>query len=308
MQSESEARENPRTDGEPSPTNEELAARVKAGDNGAAAQLWEQNQGLCSLLGWRLYSAYRERAEAAGVTMEDVQQISFPAILAAAQGYDPQAGVKFATYFPYHFRKEFRALVGLRTERQKQEPLCRACSLDAPIDAEDAESATRAELVPDAGAAAQMGKAEEKIWTEQLHAALEDSLQAIDPRLASVLRQRYFSGMTHTQLAAVMGVSKQHVQSQEQAGLRAMRRRNSCRLAQFRAEIVSRAYRHTGFSAWKTGGSAPERWAEWAEGKAAEQRRAEDRRLMAELARFEADFGIWEGGEQQRQTAQHRKY
>ena len=31
MQSESEARENPRTDGEPSPTNEELAARVKAG-------------------------------------------------------------------------------------------------------------------------------------------------------------------------------------------------------------------------------------------------------------------------------------
>lgn len=146
MQSESEARENPRTDGEPSPTNEELAARVKAGDNGAAAQLWEQDQGLCSLLGWRLYSAYRERAEAAGVTMEDVQQISFPAILAAAQGYDPQAGVKFATYFPYHFRKEFRALVGLRTERQKQEPLCRACSLDAPIDAEDAESATRAEL------------------------------------------------------------------------------------------------------------------------------------------------------------------
>ena len=48
----------------------------------------------------------------------------------------------------------------------------------------------RAELVPDAGAAAQMENAEDKIWTEQLHAALEDSLQAIDPRLASVLRQR----------------------------------------------------------------------------------------------------------------------
>lgn len=279
-----------------SPTNEALAARAKAGDKEAAAQLWQQNRGLMGIWGRRLYAAYRERATASGVTLEDVEQIGFPAVAAAACGYDTAQGTQFTTYLAYHFRREFFALVGLRTERQKQEPLCRACSLDAPIDAEDAEGATRAELVPDAGAAARMKNAEEKIWTEQLHAALEDSLQAIDPRLASVLRQRYFSGMTHTQLAAVMGVSKQRVQSQEQAGLRAMRRRNSCRLAQFRAEIVSRAYRHTGFSAWKTGGSAPERWAEWAEGKAAEQRRAEDRRLMAELARFEADFGIWEGG------------
>lgn len=287
-----------------SPTNEALAARAKAGDKEAATQLWQQNRGLMGIWGRRLYTAYRGRATASGVTLEDVEQIGFPAVAAAACGYDTAQGTQFTTYLAYHFRREFFALVGLRTERQKQEPLCRACSLDAPIDAEDAEGATRAELVPDAGAAARMENAEEKIWTEQLHAALEDSLQAIDPRLASVLRQRYFSGMTHTQLAAVMGVSKQHVQSQEQAGLRAMRRRNSCRLAQFRAEIVSRAYRHTGFSAWKTGGSAPERWAEWAEGKAAEQRRAEDRRLMAEFARFEADFGIWGGGEYQRQTGQ----
>ena len=292
-----------------SPTNEALAARAKAGDKEAAAQLWQQNRGLLGTWGRRLYAAYRERAAASGVTLEDVEQISFPAVAAAACGYDTAQGTQFTTYLAYHFRREFFALVGLRTERQKQEPLCRACSIDAPIDAEDAEGTTRGELVPDAGAAAQMENAEEKIWTEQLHAALEDSLQAIDPRLASVLRQRYFSGMTHTQLAAVMGVSKQHVQSQEQAGLRAMRRRNSCRLAQFRAEIVSRAYRHTGFSAWKTGGSVPERWAEWAEGKATEQRRAEDRRLMAELARFEADFGIWEGGEHQRQLGhKHRKY
>lgn len=287
-----------------SPTNEALAARAKAGDKEAATQLWQQNRGLMGIWGRRLYTAYRGRATASGVTLEDVEQIGFPAVAAAACGYDTAQGTQFTTYLAYHFRREFFALVGLRTERQKQEPLCRACSLDAPIDAEDAEGTTRAELVPDAGAAARMENAEEKIWTEQLHAALEDSLQAIDPRLASVLRQRYFSGMTHTQLAAVMGVSKQHVQSQEQAGLRAMRRRNSCRLAQFRAEIVSRAYRHTGFSAWKTGGSAPERWAEWAEGKAAEQRRAEDRRLMAEFARFEADFGIWGGGEYQRQTGQ----
>lgn len=175
-----------------SPTNEALAARAKAGDKEAAAQLWQQNRGLMGIWGRRLYTAYRGRATASGVTLEDVEQIGFLAVAAAACGYDTAQGTQFTTYLAYHFRREFFALVGLRTERQKQEPLCRACSLDAPIDAEDAEGTTRGELVPDAGAAAQMENAEEKIWTEQLHAALEDSLQAIDPRLASVLRQRYF--------------------------------------------------------------------------------------------------------------------
>ena len=151
-----------------SPTNEALAARAKAGDKEAAAQLWQQNRGLLGTWGRRLYAAYRERAAASGVTLEDVEQIGFPAVAAAACGYDTAQSTQFTTYLAYHFRREFFALVGLRTERQKQEPLCRACSLDAPIDAEDAEGATRAELVPDAGAAAQMKNAEEKVWTEQL--------------------------------------------------------------------------------------------------------------------------------------------
>lgn len=111
-----------------------------------------------------------------------VEQIGFLAVAAAACGYDTAQGTQFTTYLAYHFRREFFALVGLRTERQKQEPLCRACSLDAPIDAEDAEGATRAELVPDAGAAAQMKNAEEKVWTEQLHAALDECMERIDPR------------------------------------------------------------------------------------------------------------------------------
>ena len=285
-----------------SPTNEALAARAKAGDKEAAAQLWQQNRGLLGTWGRRLYAAYRERAAASGVTLEDVEQIGFPAVAAAACGYDTAQGTQFTTYLAYHFRREFFALVGLRTERQKQEPLCRACSLDAPIDAEDAEGTTRGELVPDAGAAAQMENAEEKIWTEQLHAALDECMERIDPRQAFVLRSRYYEGKTQAGTAAALNMAPQYIHVLEQNAFRAMRRpiNRKC-LEPFRAEIVSRAYRHTGFSAWKTGGSVPERWAEWAEGKATEQRRAEDRRLMAELARFEDDFGIWEGGEHQRQ-------
>ncbi len=247
-----------------SPTNEALAARAKAGDKEAAAQLWQQNRGLLGTWGRRLYAAYRERATASGVTLEDVDQIGFPAVAAAACGYDMAQGTQFTTYLAYYFRREFFALVGLRTERQKQAPLCRACSLDAPIDAEDAEGTTRAELVPDAGAAAQMENAEDKIWTEQLHAALDECMERIDPRQAFVLRSRYYEGKTQAGTAAALNVAPQYIRALERNAFRAMRRPiNMKRLESFRAEIVSRAYCHTGFSAWETGGSAPERWAEW---------------------------------------------
>lgn len=244
-------------------TNEELAARVKAGDKEAAAQLWEQNRGLLSLMGWRLFSALYDRAQAAGVTWEDVQQIGFLACVSAAQGYNPQAGAKYATYLAYHYRREFAALVGLRTERQKREPLCHAGSLDAPIDAEDTDGSTRAEIVPDDDAAAQLAAVDDRIWTQQLHDALEDGLQTIDAGQAAVLRARYYEGRTLSAIATAAGEPLHAVYRAEQYGLRAMRRHGKRTLEQFRAESISRAYRYTGFCAWKAGGSSPERWAEW---------------------------------------------
>ena len=78
-------------------SNEELAARVKAGDTAAAAQLWEQNTGLLTLISGRLYYAFQDRATSAGVTWDDVQQIGYMAILAAAKGFDPETGAKFST-------------------------------------------------------------------------------------------------------------------------------------------------------------------------------------------------------------------
>ena len=251
-------------------TNEELAARVKAGDKEAAALLWEQNRGLCSLLGWRLYSTYRERAEAAGVTMEDVQQISFPAILTAAKSYDPQEGTKFSTYFPYHFRREFRALIGMQTERSRKEPLCRAGSLDAPIDAEDTDGSTRAETVPDPDAAAQLESAEERIYMAQLHDALEEALQVINTRQADVLRMWYFDGQTLNKIAESFGVSANRARQLKESGLRAIQNPRSLeKLETYRDQIISRAYQNTSFEAWKTGGSSQERWAEWIESKEA---------------------------------------
>lgn len=252
-------------------SNEELAARVKAGDTAAAAQLWEQNTGLLTLISGRLYYAFRDRATSAGVTWDDVQQIGYMAILAAAKGFDPETGVKFSTYLPYHVRKEFYQLIGMRTERSRKEPLCCAGSIDAPLVADDADSGTLSEVIPDPEAAALLENAEAQIWNTQLHEALERCLDSIGQTEADVIRRRYFKGEPMTDIAEAY-----------------MRRPQISRhLRDYHSEIVSRAYRYTGFGAWKTGGSSPERWAEWAEEKE-EQRCA---RIRAEVRQWEESLG-----------------
>lgn len=249
-------------------SNEELAILVKEGDKQAAAQLWKQNQGILSLMEWRLFSSYRGRADAAGVTWDDVQQIGYFVILAAARGFDPDAGMKFASYLTYQVRNEFYRLVGLCTERSRKEPLCRASSLDEPLDKEDADGTTRAETVPDQTAAAQFENAEERIWTAQLHEALEDCLSSIDDDKAETIRKHFFDGLTLKEIAAEMAVSAERVRQLEEKGFRQLRRPSmQKRLAQYREEIISRAYRFTSFGAWKNGGSSPERWAEWIDEK-----------------------------------------
>ncbi len=275
------------------PTNEALALRAKAGDREALAALWEQNRPLLGLMFRRLAAKSRERTAAAGVTLEDLEQEGWFAIVKAVELYDPQSGAKFSTFLRYPVMQRFFAAVGLRTSRQKGDPLSRALSLDEPLDSEDGDGAARGELVPDPAAAQAFQSAEERLYIRQLHAALDECLDAIDAKQAAALRGRYYEGQTQGTTAARLGVSPQRVHQLEYTGLRAMRRKGVRSLAQYREEITSRAYRGTSFAAWKANGSAPERWAEWAEAKEAQRRRAEDKRFFDELAGFEEECGIW---------------
>lgn len=269
--------------------NEELAVRVKAGDTAAAAQLWEQNTGLLAVVSGRLYYAFQDRATSAGVTWDDVLQIGYLAVLAAAKGYDPSVGAKFSTYLTYHIRKEFYQLVGLHTERSRKEPLCRAGSIDAPLASEDADSGTLSEVIPDPAAAALLENTEAQIWNTQLREALEKCLDSIGQTEADVIRKRFFEGFTLAEIASAKERSTERIRRIEENALRQLRRPQVSRhLRDYHIEIVSRAYRYTGFGAWKTGGSSPERWAEWAEEKEAQryaQIRAEVRQWAESLGK-----------------------
>ena len=75
-------------------TNEELAMEVKAGDREAVPALWEQVRRLCFLILRRFTAGHEENLAAHGVTMENLDQEAFLAVLDAAEAYTPPEHIK----------------------------------------------------------------------------------------------------------------------------------------------------------------------------------------------------------------------
>ena len=212
----------------------------------------------------RLAAAYRERMDAAGVTLEDLEQEGYFAVAKAAKLYDPNAGAKFSTFLYYPVKNAFESAVGLNSERLRREPLCRCDSLDVPLYAEDNGSDTRGDTVPDEAAEQAFTDADECLYTAQLHSALDDALALLDERQAVVLRGRFYEGRTLESLAVQLGISRERVRQTESKALRSMRfPRIQRKLEAYRGNILSGSVYHgTCFTAWKERGSIEERIAE----------------------------------------------
>lgn len=243
-------------------TNEELAAQAKAGDKDALAQLWEQNRGLLAKLFGELAGKAGARMTAMGVTAEDIEQTFFLAVALAVRLYEPERGVLFASFLKYPVKTVFFDLVGWRTASQKCDPLGRYVSLDEAVCGEDGSETARGELVPDPAAAQMFEDADDQLYTEQLHAVLEDCISALDDRRAAVIRARYFEDMKLSDIGERFGIATSRVGELERDAMRKMRSgRNIQRLRQYRDLIISKhSYHGTGLSAWKyNGGSVEER-------------------------------------------------
>ena len=251
-------------------TNEELAAQAKAGDKDALAQLWEQNRGLLAKLFGELAGKAGARMAAMGITWEDVEQSFFLAVVLAVRLYEPERGVLFASFLSYPVKQVFYNLISWRTERQKRDPLGRCASPDEPVSGEDGSQIPRGELVPDPAAGRQFEDAEERLYTAQLHADLEDCISTLDEHRAAVIRARYFENKTLSEIGERLGVNTSRAGQLERDAMRKMRSgRNIQRLRQYREMIISKhAYHGTGLSAWKYGGgSVEERTLVYLEGK-----------------------------------------
>lgn len=110
-------------------SNEELAILAQQGDREATGALWEQVKQLLYQLARRFYMRYgADCCAQRGVTMADLEQEAFFALLDAVEAYKPNGEYQFTTYLTKASKNRFRACMGLR----KHNPLDRADSLSAP--------------------------------------------------------------------------------------------------------------------------------------------------------------------------------
>lgn len=255
--------------------NAALAALAATGNTFALGQLWEINKGLLRSLFWRWYPSHKAMADAHGLTADDFEQEGYFAVQYAAEHYDPGKGFAFSTWLAYAMQRQIdRAMTGghRRTVTDadgKQhtvsaDPLNYCTSLDVPLDDEDGGAATLGDLQPDPAAAGELLDAEERLYQEQLHAALEEALYKLTEREQAVIRGNFYAGKSVRQISEEQGLTIGQANTAKANAFRKLHR--NPRLLRWHDEIVtSRAWHGTGFTAWAHGGSAEERAVEYLE-------------------------------------------
>lgn len=296
-------------------TNAALAALAAAGNSFALGQLWEINKGFLHRLFWQWYSKNKAAADNAGLTLEDFDQEAFFAVQAAAIAYIPEKGA-FTTLLYYYVQSQINKAVcgehrrNITTEDGRvvavsANPLNECSSLDIRLDETDEGSSTKGETIEDPAATQAFQTAEDGLYTEELHNALEEDLSQLAAKQADVVRRHYFEGKAISEIAREDGTTRNAAQNREQAAFAALRR--NPKLQRWRDEIIStRAWSGTGFGAWNHRGSVEERTVEYLEAWEAKSRvwAAERAQLIKEhYADFEAS-GYFDRNPEQRPTLQ----
>ena len=254
--------------------NAALAALAASGNAFALGQLWEINKGLLRSMFWKWYPSHREQADAHGLTADDFEQEGYFAVQYAARTYDPAQG-SFAGWLWQAMQRQIqqaltnghrRNITGPdgKTITTSADPLNHCASLDVPMDPEDDGTATLGDLQADPAAAGEMQDVEERIYTEELHAALEEALSKLTELEERVIRGQYYQDKSVRQICEETGLTRGQAANARNAAFAKLRR--NPRLLRWHDEVIqTHAWRGTGFTAWAAGGSVEERAVEYLE-------------------------------------------
>lgn len=248
--------------------NAALAALAATGNAFALGQLWEINKGLLRSMFWKWYPSHREQADAHGLTVDDFEQEGYFAVQYAAQTYDPAQG-SFAGWLWKAMKRQIqqaltnghrRNITGPdgKTITTSADPLNHCTSLDMPLDTEDDGAATLGDLQPDPAAAGELQAAEDRIFHEQLHDAVEEALSKLTEREVLVIRGQYYQDKSVRQICEETGLTRGQADNARHSAFAKLRRNH--RLLCWHDEVIqTHAWRGTGFEAWAADGSVEER-------------------------------------------------
>lgn len=230
--------------------------RIRNGEKELMSELWENTYKLLYLMSDKFYNSNTERCRACGVELEDIQQSCYFALCAAVQAFETESGYKFTTYINYSFKNAVAALLNGGRRRQVTDPLNNASSLDMPIS--DETETTRANIIPDERAVQDFEDAENDVFNDELHEALERAMQkACNEREATILRLMYWDGKTYQSIAETLNISASYVGTAYHNALRHLRYPHVRFILQPYAEFIkTHAYHGIGVTAFRTSGTS----------------------------------------------------
>ena len=207
-------------------SNEEMALKIRDGDQDLILQLWERVRPfIAKMANEKLRSFPSQAADA-----EDLIQSGYLALVDAVRTFTPDMECTFTTWLAYCLKHAFSEALGLRSERQKRDPIHNCRSLDEPVFSDDPEGVTLADTIPDDRDYYE--DADQKIWTEQLRLALDDALRDLPEDTREIIQARYYDDQSLTSMAKDGNCS---ITSIKQKELRAFR---TIRQGPHRAQLV----------------------------------------------------------------------
>lgn len=207
-------------------TNEMLADLIQKGDNDELIPvLWDKMKGLLYKKAGEAYNRYESRCIQCGVELSDIRQSCFPVLLDAVRGYKPDKGLMLTAYVNHPFRNMFRQLLGLRTERQKNEPLNSCASLDEPLEGSDGDACTRLDIIPAADSTAFIDRLEASDDAGTVRRAVEE----LPELLRNVVQWYFFENAGLSAIGERLGVSAERARQMKAKALRELRKNTQLR-------------------------------------------------------------------------------
>ena len=194
----------------------QIAAAVKSGQADVMT-LWEAVRRFTHDRAYRWERALGSRC---GVTVDDLTQTGFLALLDTLETWKPEAGA-FLTWYGLRLKSAFSEATGQRTS--KRDPLQNCTSLDMPVAESEGDALTLGDVLPDPAAEQAIEDIAGRDRRQRLQHALHRALQTLPETQRRAVVLRYFCGCTVEGTAARMGTTRAAASAAEQKALRLLR-------------------------------------------------------------------------------------
>lgn len=167
----------------------EIAKAVQAGEIGTL-ELWISVRRLALKFAIRWEMALDGQS---GMERDDFMQVAFIAMLDAVKTWDSQAG-SFNTWYIIILKGAFTEAAGLRTARERNDPLHVVKSLDAPLTDDEGDPLTLADIIADPEAERMVRTVDELDFIEKRREAIEAALASLPEHQQEAIRAKYYRG------------------------------------------------------------------------------------------------------------------